>query len=267
MAFYRLETKIISRGKGRSIVAAAAYRSGEVLRDARTGVVHDYVRRNGVLFTGIFAPKDVPAWMTDRAALWNHVEAVEKRVDARLAREYLISLPHELNEEQRFRLVRDFVRERFVRRGLIADVAIHAPSHDGDDRNFHAHILVCERQAGAEGFARMKFTAINSKTDLIQTRRHWAKACNRALAQAGLSARVDHRPTRQGLFRAWARCLTVPVSRHAERYHTHKNQEVRGVTPQRRQYHQIRSLSAKVPHSSFGPNYRDIWHLFKLHKA
>lgn len=277
MALYRLETKIISRRRGRSVIAAAAYRSGEILTDERTGTIHDYTRRNGVLFAGIFAPKEAPAWMRERPQLWNHVEKMEKRVDARLAREYLVSLPYELTEEQRFRLVRDFVRERFVRRGLVADVAIHAPSHDGDDRNFHAHILVSERQATAMGFARHKFTEINTKTDLYHTRKAWRDHCNRALRQAGLALRVDHRPKARAAvsFYSAARAMTfrqpgaaLPVTGC---YGVRPSKPlIRGIG----HYHQIRRLTVSsaqtgapvVRPAASAEGNGTVWDLFLHHK-
>src|SRR4051812_18275431 len=106
--------------------------------DERTGEVHDYSRnRDELLFEGIYVPnpKAVPEWARDRASLWNHVEKIEKRKDAQLARRFIIALPHELTPEQGRYAIQDFVRENFTRRGYIADVAIHAPGAEGDNRN------------------------------------------------------------------------------------------------------------------------------------
>ena len=154
MAVYHFTAKIVSRAKGQSAIAKAAYNARESLENKRTGQVCDYTRstHSAVLFSGIFAPKEAPDWARDREQLWNYVEAAEKRKDSQLAREIEIALPHELTDQQRQWLVIDFVRETFLRRGMVADVAIHAPDRDGDDRNYHAHILLTTREIGPDGF-------------------------------------------------------------------------------------------------------------------
>jgi ATP-dependent exoDNAse (exonuclease V) alpha subunit len=134
MAIYRFEAKVIARSQGRSATASAAYRAAESIEDERTGTVFDYTRKRGVLYAEIITPPDTPAWMEDRAKLWNAVEKAEKRKDAQLARDLLLSLPHELTLAQRRELVREFVASEFVAEGMIADVAIHAPDRGADDR-------------------------------------------------------------------------------------------------------------------------------------
>jgi hypothetical protein len=111
MASFHLAVKAISRGAGRSATAAAAYRAGVEIEDERTGLVHDYTRKQGVEHQEIVAPDDVPAWARDRAALWNAAEAVERRKDAKVAREYEIALPAELDAAQRRDLALGFARE------------------------------------------------------------------------------------------------------------------------------------------------------------
>ena len=107
MAIYSFNAKVISRSAGQSAVATAAYNARQKLTDERTGEVKDYSRGNGLIFSGIYAPKDAPEWANDRAELWNHAEAAEKRKDATIARNYLIALPHELTDEQRRYAVQD----------------------------------------------------------------------------------------------------------------------------------------------------------------
>ena len=116
------------------------YRTAERIEDHRQGLEHDYSNRTGVLHTEILAPDGTPEALRDRATLWNAVEAVERRKDAQLAREVTVALPHELTDAQRVSLVRSFVQSAFVDRGMIADVALHAPGREGDERNHHAHI-------------------------------------------------------------------------------------------------------------------------------
>lgn len=193
MAIYHMSVKIVSRGGGRSATAAAAYRSGEQITDRRTGEEHDYTHRSGVEHTEIVAPDDAPDWASDRAELWNRVEENETRSDARLAREFEVALPDELGPEERVQLVREWVEEELVARGMVADIAIHEPSREGDERNHHAHVMVTDRAMGPDGFAEKKDPSWNSKATLAEWRESWADHVNRALERAGSPERVDHR--------------------------------------------------------------------------
>ena len=193
MADYRLSAKIIGRGSGRSSVAAAAYRAGAQLHDERTGLDHDYTRKNGVLHTEIMSPDDAPDWMKNRAKLWNAVEAVERRKDAQLAREIQLSLPHELTEAQNKKLVQDFIQSHFVDRGMIADLAIHAPDRQGDQRNIHAHVMLTTRVLTSDGFGN-KNRDWNKKDQLETWREAWADHQNEAFKDLGFEhLHVDHR--------------------------------------------------------------------------
>ena len=201
MADYRLSSQIITRSSGKSAVAAAAYRASDNLEDERTGVRHDYSRKSGVVHSEVLAPANTPDWMTDRAKLWNAVEAVEKRKNSQLAREIQLSLPHELTPEQRTELVRDFVQEQFTARGMIADVNIHSPNPKGDERNHHAHIMLTMRELTGDGFHTKKSTPTargwNDKELLATWREEWARYQNSTLERHGHSERVDHRSFEQ----------------------------------------------------------------------
>ena len=183
---------MISRSQGRSATAAIAYRAAERIEDHRTGLTFDYAGRSGVDHTEILAPDHAPDWAYDRSELWNQVERAETRKNSQVAREVRVALPAELTHAQRVELVRDFAQEQFVDRGMIADIALHAPGRDGDDRNHHAHILLTTREIGAEGF-----TTKNrdwNKVDLLEHwREAWALGSNHALERAGLEERIDHR--------------------------------------------------------------------------
>ena len=192
MATYRLEAKIIGRSQGRSATASAAYRAAERIDDARTGQSFDYTRKRGVLHSEILAPADTPAWMQDRVQLWNAVEKIEKRKDSQLARDLVLSLPHELTDAQRRDLVREFVSAEFVGQGMIADLSIHAPDRRGDDRNHHAHVMLTMRELAGDGFGK-KVRAWNETEQLEQWREDWARAVNRHLERHGHAARIDHR--------------------------------------------------------------------------
>lgn len=192
MADYRFSAKVIKRSNGQSAVAAAAYRAGERLLDDRTGQTSDYSRKAGVIHAEVMTPEGTPDWMHDRAQLWNAVEAAERRKDAQLAREIQLSLPHELDQAQRKALLLDFVQEQFVGKGMIADIAIHAPNAEGDQRNHHAHVMLTMRELTGEGFGK-KARDWNSPDQLAQWREQWAHHQNRTLERHGHAARVDHR--------------------------------------------------------------------------
>jgi MobA/MobL family len=171
MSIYHLTVKRISRGKGQSAIAKGAYNGRDELLDQRTGETKDYSDRDGVKFSGIFAPPDAPEWMRRREDLWNAAELAEKRKDALLAIEIEVALPHELDDRQREWLVKDFVREQFSRKGIIADVNIHEPDLEGDNRNHHAHILLALRTAEPEGFGKRAFDSNPQQVE--QWREQW----------------------------------------------------------------------------------------------
>ena len=183
---------MISRSQGRSATAASAYRVAERIEDRRTGLVFDYAKRGGVDYTEILAPTHAPDWVSDRSELWNRVEESETRKNSQVAREVRVALPAELTHEARVALVRDFAQAQFVDRGMVADVALHAPGREGDERNHHAHILLTTREIGPEGFT-TKNRAWNAKEALEGWREAWARDSNAALERAGVEARVDHR--------------------------------------------------------------------------
>ena len=192
MAIYHLSAKIISRSSGRSAVAAAAYRSAELMHDHRQGLDHDYSNRGGVLSTEILLPENAPGWMSDRSQLWNAVEKIERRKDAQLSREIVVALPHELNDDARHDLVRSFVQEQFVSRGMVADVAVHSPGSEGDERNHHAHIMLTTRSIEGDGFGK-KAREWNATATLEGWRESWADAVNERLERSGHDQKIDHR--------------------------------------------------------------------------
>ena len=151
MASFLCQVQTIQRSQGRSAVAAAAYRSGQSLVDERLAMEFDFARKEGIEFSEIILPPEAPATFADRATLWNAAERRETRKDGVPAREVLLALPHELDFKQRRDLVRAFVAEHITARGMVADVAMHEPGREGDERNFHAHILVTTRRIGPEG--------------------------------------------------------------------------------------------------------------------
>lgn len=204
MAQFHFRAKVIGRKGGRSAVASAAYRAGELLR--LNGEVFDYSRRKGIEAAFILTP-EIPAaarkqkplrlaldqLRADRQALWQMVEASEKRKDAQLARELEISLPLELTPEQRRALIEGFVRDQLTSAGMIADVAIHTGDAGGKAQQPHAHVMLTLRSLNADGTFGQKAREWNAPALLEGWRAAWAEATNAALEAAGHSVRVDHR--------------------------------------------------------------------------
>ena len=147
MAIYHLEAKVVSRGAGRSAVAASAYLSCSRLYNDYDGIQHDYTKKQGLVWQEVFLPAMAPPEWKDREQLWNAVEEVETSKDSRLAREFVVALPIELNRENQIELLQEFIREQFVSDGMCADAAIH----DTDGHNPHAHILLTVRPRDERG--------------------------------------------------------------------------------------------------------------------
>ena len=223
IAIYHCSIKIVSRGKGKSAVAAAAYRSGEKLTNEWDGLTHDYTKKGGVVHSEILLPAHAPPAFSDRSTLWNSVELSEKSNNAQLAREVEIALPVELSREEQTRLVREYCSSQFVSKGMIADFNLH----DTGGGNPHAHILLTMRpmdEKGAwlpkskkeyvldENGEKIRLPSGRYKTrkvDLVDWnnrenaevwRRAWADLANEYLEKNNRPERIDHRSyERQGI--------------------------------------------------------------------
>ena len=222
MAIYHLSIKIISRGKGKSAVAAAAYRSGEKITNEYDGVIHDYTKKGGITHTEILLPDHAPKEYKDcqsgslRSTLWNAVEKVENAKNSQLAREIELALPKELTQEQNISLVHDYVNKHFVSVGMCADICIH----DKNDGNPHAHIMLTMRPLEQDGnwgakskkeyildengekivlksgefkSRKISTTDWNEQTKAEEWRSAWATSVNSALEQNNHAVRIDHR--------------------------------------------------------------------------
>ncbi|ANU50668.2 mobilization protein [Enterocloster clostridioformis] len=216
IAIYHCNISIISRGKGKSAVAAAAYRSGEKLTNEWDGMTHDYTRKGGVVHTEILLPPHAPPSFSDRSALWNSVELYEKAGNAQLAREIDAALPIELSREEQIRLVREYCSSQFVSKGMCVDFAIH----DTDSGNPHCHIMLTMRPLDERGAWAAKsrkeydldengerirlpsgrykthkvdLTGWNDKDNALVWRKAWADISNEFLERAGSRERIDHR--------------------------------------------------------------------------
>jgi ATP-dependent exoDNAse (exonuclease V) alpha subunit len=265
LAVYHLRLKVHSRSLGRaareggatrrSAVAAAAYRSGQRLYDDSQGKWFSFDKPD-VVHSEILAPgTDAPAWVFDRQILWNVVEKAEKRADAQLCREIEITLPRQLTPDQRIDLVRKYVAEQFVSKGMLADFSVHVPDAADGKEQPHAHVLLTLRRLDPTtptGFAATKERDWNEPENIARLvaearkrfnntelpedkealdaaealrnvnvwRREWAAYANRALADAGSTARIDHRTLEaQGIFRIPQ--ISLGIARHIERAYDH----------------------------------------------
>lgn len=219
MAIYHCSIKIGSKGKGQSAVAAAAYRSGSVLTDEQTGTVIDYSKKRGIVYSEIMLCKNAPSEYNDRQVLWNSVHKIEKASNAQVYREIEVSLPAELTLEQHKEIIREYVRENFVEKGMCADCCIH----NKNDGNPHCHIMLTVRGIGSKGEWLPKSKKVydlddngnrirlrsgnykshkesandwNEQYKAEEWRASWAEICNRYLDETN---RIDHRSyERQG---------------------------------------------------------------------
>lgn len=192
MAIYHFSGTIISRSQGRSAVACAAYRSAESLYDERYQVQRDYTRKQDVVYKEVLLPERAPERLANRETLWNEVERAEKRKDSQLAREFNFSLPKELSLTQNIELARAFTLEQFVKRGMIADLAIHEDKGPEGESLPHAHVMLTMRELKPEGFGK-KVIEWNTKGILMEWREAWAEFTNRYLALNGYDLTIDHR--------------------------------------------------------------------------
>ena len=196
----------ITRGAGKSAVAAAAYRAGETIKNEYDGIVHDYTRKGGIVHTEILLPENAPAKYSDRAVLWNALEKSERYCNAQLSREIEIALPVELSREQNISLARRFIKEQFVAAGMCADVCVH----DVGEGNPHAHIMLTMRPIEKSGAWGAKSKTVNGrKINTVNWNDHdraedwrkaWAAYCNTALRINEHDTVLDHRSyERQGV--------------------------------------------------------------------
>ena len=223
MAIYHMQAKVVSRGSGRSAVAASAYMSCSRMYNDYDGIQHDYTRKHGLIYQEVMLPPMAPSEWNDREQLWNAVEETEKTKDSRLAREFVVALPVELDKDSNISLLQDFIKKNFVDMGMCADFAIH----DTDGHNPHAHILLtvrplnengtwqyktekeylCIKDGEEKGYERIDkhpkssrygrqnpiSEQWNSDEQLCIWRANWADAVNKMLAHNQINATIDHR--------------------------------------------------------------------------
>ena len=223
---FHFSVNIISRGKGKSAVASAAYISGEKIKNEWDGVTHDYTRKEKVLVKNIILPDHIPKEFNDRSTLWNKVEMAEKNSNAQLARQFIIGLPKELTLSENKNLVERFIKENLTSQGMIVDYAIHDESQDKNG-NIHCHIMTIMRPINEKGeflakskkeyilnekgekvlnkngkpkTRKVELTTWNDKGNVEKWRENFSDLCNEYLAKNNIEKRVDHRSfKRQGI--------------------------------------------------------------------
>ena len=217
MAIFHCSAKSISRASGRSATASAAYRAGVKIVDERTGEVFDFTRKEGIVQKVILLPSGCSRM--SRSELWNSAECAEKRKDAKVAREWEVALPSELSEGVQVRLAVAFGKELVRRYGVAADVCIHKPSRQGDQRNWHAHILTTTRRMEKNELkekTRVLDSPLTSGQEVDAMRKLWAEMANRELEQVCFE-KIDHRSLEeQGVHREPTKHLG-PVATQMER--------------------------------------------------
>jgi hypothetical protein len=195
VALYSASVKPVSRSSGRSATAAAAYRNAERIIDMRTGDIHDYTRRSGVDHVESFAPVGMAP--QSGSELWNKAEAAEVRKNARVAREVLVALPHELDQVQRRELAKSIAQGLADRYGTAGTLAVHQPDREGDNRNHHVHILMTTRRldtSGQLGEKTRELDDVKRGPQEVEWIRTMIEECtNQSLERAGVEARVDRR--------------------------------------------------------------------------
>ena len=202
MAIYHFSIKNIGRSNGRSAVAAAAYRSGEKLVDSVYGKEQDYTKKTGIEYKNIYVPSHANENLLDRQTLWNEVEKSELKKNgdlkttARLAKEFEIAFPHEVDADTRKRMLDELAQTLVKNHNVIVDAVIHAPhtKSGSDERNYHAHIMFTTRSINEQGELGKKAREFNDdgKNLTLAYRELWANMVNRELEQIGTQERVSH---------------------------------------------------------------------------
>ena len=239
MAIYHLHCDIIGRSCGRSATAAAAYRATCKIEDRTTGEKFDYTRKSKALFCEILTNGNAPEWATDRAELWNSCEEKENRKNSQFCRSFDLALMKEFDQETNLKLVRKWAIDNYVSRGLVADIAIHAPHKNTDgttNKNIHAHVLVPTRKMDSQGWTD-KDREANENKFLRKVRKSWADIVNAEFIARGMSERIDERTLEE-----------QGIDREPQQHQgaTATDMERKGKTPDRKKYKSLENQEEEV---------------------
>ena len=262
MAIYHFTAKIISRSKGRSAVASAAYRAGEKLHNEYDGITHDYTKKSGIVHSEIMLPQNAPNEYSDRSILWNAVEKIEKAHNAQTAREVELALPVEFTKDEQIKLLREYIKTNFVDKGMCADICIH----DKNNGNPHAHIMLTTRPINQDGTwgakskkiymfddngekiydkkkktykcSTEKTTDWDNEETLVEWRKEWAESCNSFFLEKGIDERIDYRSFEE------RNLELVPTTHLGSEAH---NLEKKGIKTQKGDYNRkVKELNEKM---------------------
>lgn len=216
---YHMEVSTLSRGKGRSLGASLSYISGKKIHDRYSGKTYRH-RRFDLVQCRVYLPPSSPNALRDLQCLCDELNKAEKRKDARTGRLFICSLPNELVPGEWAKIVKDFIEENFVAKGLCAVAAIHR----GTNRDFpsknnpHVHIIVSTRTVGPEGFNPQKDREHDKRCYIEIWRRAWAEVQNRAYERCHIEKRISHESLRvQGIDRKPLRHVNYVDWQSAER--------------------------------------------------
>lgn len=189
MSIFHCHVKNIGRSGGKSAVASSSYRAGEQLENQRDGKTHNYSQRTDVVYKEILTPRQAPEWAKDRERLWNEVEKKENRINSRFAKDITLGLQKEFDLETNIQMLKAYLEEHFVNRGLVADVCIH----DKDGSNPHAHVMITLRPFEGEEWSSHKDRHLDKKENLEEWRKSWAEKNNQTFQALGLEKTITEK--------------------------------------------------------------------------
>lgn len=230
MALFHLESKIHSKKPGadgkpsKSVSAIVAYRHCFQMGD------YDYSKKAGLVTSFLLAPEHLDSSVksalenADPRIVWDAVDKVEKRKDAQLCQELIISLQHELSLEENIKNLKTLLNNNFTKKGFLVDVCVHNSKENGNENeNLHAHVIFSQRTINnvslipdltpemvKTGFnpenITMKVSSIKFgkkvrdqefykngvKVDQISDLREmWAELCNNSFKEANIDAEIS----------------------------------------------------------------------------
>lgn len=207
MAHFRIEVK----NHGRGMVSKQAYRFGTKEFDNHHQRHFDYRTKGDVVHRDVIMPVNVPGWARSEAEFWRQAEKAANRQDARIAKEFIVSLPRELGEQSYRNVLQDFIDREFTRNGLGTTLAIHNPAASDGSRNPHAHILVSMRPIDADGFAKKKLRTLDRAKGISAIRERWARTLNQEFARQRIPERViaGKKPSQRRMLNIIERAKTI----------------------------------------------------------
>ncbi|WP_350356090.1 MobA/MobL family protein [Acidisoma cladoniae] len=174
-------------------VKIAAYNAGTRLQHARKRF--DFRHKKERIDGCVLLPEGAPDSLRDPGILWRAVEESERRHDAQLARQVLISIPRQCPPDLRLELLKA-VASPWVSMGMACQIDLHCPTASDGDEQPHGHLLLTMREVGPDGLLRVKNRAWNAmfrEENGRKMRSEIDARMNAYLTAAGLDIHVDNR--------------------------------------------------------------------------